>query len=378
MGRRMTVNREHDVRRVARNIVVTCIVGLLSACGGGGGGGEAALRQMGGALQGKPLALSGSVTTVAGSALVDGSADGTTAARFKHPYAFTSDGANLYVADSDNHTIRKMVISTGAVTTLAGSAGTPGSSDGTSAARFYFPDGIATDGANLYVADTFNHTVRVIVLSTGAVTTLAGSAGVVGSTDGTAGARFSYPHGITTDGANLYVADSGNRIIRKVVIATGTVSTLAGAAGVSGSTDGTSARFNLPQGITTDGVNLFVTDTANYTIRKIVISTGMVSTLAGSTGIAGSTDGTAAARFSSPYGITTDGTNLYVADSGNQTIRMIATSTGAVTTVAGSAGVSGSADGTAAARFNVPFGITSDGVSLYVADTFNSTIRKVQ
>jgi DNA-binding beta-propeller fold protein YncE len=373
------VNRGLGARRVARGVVVPCIVGLLSACGGGGGSpGDTTLRQMGGSLQGKPLVLAGAVTTVAGSALVEGSADGTTAARFKTPYAITTDGANLYVADSNNHTIRKVVISTGAVTTVAGSAGTAGSTDGTSAARFNFPDAIATDGANLYVADTFNHTIRMVVISTGAVTTLAGSAGVFGSTDGTAGARFSFPHGLTTDGPNLYVADSGNSTIRKIVITTGTVSTVAGTAGVSGSTDGSSARFNSPQGITTDGVNLYVADTQNNTIRKILISSGVVSTLAGSTGIIGSTDGTAAARFWLPYGITTDGTNLYVADSANQTIRRIVSATGVVTTVAGSAGVSGSADGTAAARFYNPFGITSDGASLYVADSLNSTIRKVQ
>lgn len=105
----MTVNREHGVGRVARNFVVTCSIGLLSACGGGGGGsGEAALGQVGGALQGKPLALSGAVTTVAGSALVDGSADGTTAARFNAPFGITSDGVSLYVADRFNSTLRKV------------------------------------------------------------------------------------------------------------------------------------------------------------------------------------------------------------------------------------------------------------------------------
>ena len=235
------------------------------------------------------------------------------------PDGITTDGTNLYVTDTGNHTIRKIVISTGAVTTLAGTAGLSGSTDGTgAAARFYYPDGIITDGTNLYVADTENNTIRKIVISTGAVTTLAGTAGLSGSTDGTgAAARFNQPHGITTYGDNLYVADTGNYTIRKIVISTGEVTTIAGTAGSSGSADdtGAAARFYWPMGITIDGANLYVADTGNHTLRKIVISTGMVTTLAGIVGIPGSADGTgSAAYFYEPAGITTDGTNLFVAD----------------------------------------------------------------
>ena len=162
----------------------------------------------------------------------------------------------------------------------------------------------------------------------------------------------------------------------------GIVTTYAGSAAASGSTDGTgtAARFLAPQGITTDGTNLYVTDTSNHTIRQIVISTGVVITLAGSAGTSGTTDGTGtAARFSSPVEITTDGTNLYVADTSNHTIRQIVISTGMVTTLAGSAGTSGTTDGTGtAAKFNLPHGITTDGTHLYVVDQNNSTIRKIQ
>jgi sugar lactone lactonase YvrE len=341
--------------------------------------------QMGGAIQGSSLNLTAAVTTLAGIAGSSGSTDGTGAAvRFNFPFGMTADGTNLYVVDSSNHTIRKIVISTGEVTTLAGTAGYQGSADGTgAAARFYYPYGITTDGTNLYVADSGNNTIRKIVISTGAVTTLAGTAQSVGSSDGNgAVARFNNPFGITTDGTNLYVADSWNHTIRKIVISTGEVTTLAGTAGYQGSTDGTgaAARFYYPYGITTDGTNLYIADTSNCTIRKIVISTGEVTTLAGTAGLGGSTDGTgAAARFYLPYGITTDGTNLYVADSVNQLIRKIVISTGEVTTLAGTAGASGSADGTgAAARFNYPYGITTDGTNLYVADSGNNTIRKIQ
>ena len=159
------------------------------------------------------------------------------------------------------------------------------------------------------------------------VTTIAGTAGVIGSADGTAAAaRFHYPFGITTDGGNLYVADTYNNTVRKIVISTGAVTTIAGTAGTTGSADatGAAATFLSPTGITTDGTNLFLTDYGNNTVRKIVISTGAVTTIAGTAGALGSADGTgAAATFSTPFGITTDGTNLYVADTNNSTIRKI-------------------------------------------------------
>ena len=310
-----------------------------------------------------------------------------TAARFNWPNGITTDGTSLYVADASTisiygGTIRKIVISTGTVTTLAGLAGSAGSTDGTgTAARFGYPSGITTDGINLYIADSANNTIRKIVIATGAVTTLAGLAGSAGSTDGMGtAARFYSPWGITTDGTNLYVVDSGNYTIRKIVISTGAVTTLAGSAGIQGSTDGTgtAARFYIPVGITTDGTNLYVVDGHNHTIRKIVISTGVVTTLAGSAGSAGSTDGTGTtARFYYPRGITTDGTNLYVADYSNLTIRKIVISTGAVTTLAGRRGNQGSTDGEGTvATFYFLNDITTDGTNLYVADGRN-TIRQI-
>ena len=325
----------------------------------------------------KIVISTGTVITLAGTAGIFGNADGIgAAASFSRPRGITTDGTNLYVADYDSSTIRKIVISTGAVTTLAGSAGNSGSTDGGGvAASFNYPQDITTDGTNLYVADTSNSIIRKIGISTSAVTTLAGSVSPSdssGSPDGTgAAARFDYPSGLTTDGSNLYVADMVHGTIRKIVIPTGAVTTLAGMEGVYGSADGTgaAARFTYPQGITTDGTNLYVTEYDNNAIRKIVISTGVVTTLAGSAGNSGSTD---------PRGITSDGTNLYIADSGNQTIRKIVISTGEVTTLAGSAGNSGGTDGLgAAARFNSPLGITTDGTNLYVTDHDNNTIRKI-
>jgi hypothetical protein len=283
------------------------------------------------------------------------------------------------VGDQNNHLIRQIVISTGVVTTVAGT-GDNGSANGTgTAASFYEPQGITTDGTNLYVAGNKTNLIRQIVISTGVVTTLAGT-GSPGSSNGTGtAASFNYPGGITTDGTNLYVADWGNHRIRKIVISTGVVTTLAGT-GSPGSSNGTgtAASFNYPEGITTDGTNLYVGDTSNHLIRKIVISTGVVTTVAG-TGSSGSANGTGtSASFYNPYGITTDGTNLYVGDALNHLIRKIVISTGAVTTVAGT-GSSGSANGTGtSASFYNPIGITTDGTNLYVADISNHLIRKIE
>ena len=147
------------------------------------------------------------------------------------------------------HKIRKIVIATGAVTTLAGS-GAAGFADGTGpSAIFRKPAGIVTDGTNLYVADRKNHRIRKIVISTGVVSTIAGSS-TSGPTDGTgAAASFKNPTGITSDGTNLYVADRDNHKIRKIVISTGVVTTLAGS-GVQGSVNGNgpSATFKSPNG----------------------------------------------------------------------------------------------------------------------------------
>ena len=157
--------------------------------------------------------------------------------------------------------------------TLAGTAGSFGSTDGTgSAARFYFPQGVAVDSAgNVFVADMFNDTIRKIT-SAGVVTTLAGLADSSGSTDGTgSAARFNFPTSVAVDSAgNVYVADTTNQTIRKVTSA-GVVTTLAGSAGNAGSADGTgsAARFSGPHGVAVDTAgNIFVADRSNHTIRS--------------------------------------------------------------------------------------------------------------
>jgi hypothetical protein len=336
---------------------------------------------MGGSMQGLELSLSKVVTRFAGTAGTSGSSNGTgTAASFQNPVGITTDGTNLYVADARNHLIRKIVISTGVVTTVAGT-GSSGSVDGTgTGASLNLPIGITVDETNLYVVEQDNNLIRQIVISTGVVTKVAGT-GSSGSADGTGtSASFNKPVGITTDGTNLYVGDSDNNLIRKIVISTGVVTTLAGT-GSSGSVNatGTSASFNTPRGITTDGTNLYVADALNHLIRQIVISTGVVTTLAGTAGTSGSSNGTGtSASFYQPSGITTDGTNLYVGDGENHLIRQIVISTGVVTTVAGT-GSSGSVDGTGTgASFSRPYAVTTDGTDLYVSEYDNYLIRKIE
>ena len=327
----------------------------------------------------------GVVTTLAGSAGQSGSADGTnSAARFNHPSGLAVDSAgNVYLADTGNSTIRK-VTSGAVVTTLAGSPGLTGSADDiTGTARYFLPNGVAVDGAGtVYVADTGNSTIRRVT-SDGGVSTLAGSPGLTGITDGTnSTALFNYPSGVAVDNAgNLYVADTYNCTIRKVT-GTGVVTTLAGNPGLPGSADGPNgtALFNYPGGVAVDSAgNVYVADSGNNTIRKVT-SGGMVTTLAGSAGQAGSADGTGgAAQFNLPDGVAVDSAgNVYVADSANNTIRKV-TSAGVVTTLAGSAGLSGSADGTNnAALFDFPRGVAVDSAgNVYVADSNNDSIRKV-
>jgi sugar lactone lactonase YvrE len=278
---------------------------------------------------------------------------------------------NLYVTDWGNYTIRK-ITPAGVVTTLAGRAGIQGSADGVgSDARFSYPSAIAVDSTgNLFVSDY--DAIRKIT-PTGTVSTLAGVVGVPGDADGTgASARFNSPWRLTINGAgNLYVCDYSNGIIRKVT-QSGVVTTLPIAPDTIGS----------PEGIAFDGFgNLYIADNSNSVIFKYGVS-GTLSVLAGLGDVTGNADGTgAAARFNRPTDLASDGSgNIYVVDANDSTVRRI-TPTGVVTTLAGAAGIPGSADGVGyGARFNF-FGaspgiaVDNSGV-IYLADEPNNTIRK--
>jgi len=312
------------------------------------------------------------VTTIAGS--TSGYADGVgSAAKFASPDGITVDiNGNIYVADKFNQRIRK-ITSGGTVTTLAGS--TAGYVNGLGAnAKFNYPTGVAVDGlGNIYVADTENHSIRKIT-SVGSVTTLAG--GTSGNADGTgANASFNFPQGLVVDpGGNVFVADTENYRIRKITAA-GVVTTIAGSTEGFADGAGSTAQFNYPTSIAIDGGgSLYIAD--SYKIRKIS-STGVVTTLAG-----GSTSGFAdgigpEARFSGPFGVAVDGSgNVFVTDTDNSKIRKIS-ATGVVTTIAGS--IPGYVDGEGvAAQFNIPTGIVLDPSQvIYIAERGNNKIRKI-
>ena len=279
------------------------------------------------------------VSILAGTQGFPGSADTAPGvpAQFNSPGSLAFDPAgNLVVADTGNHTIRRVAMD-GTVTTLAGSAGLSGSQDAKgSLARFNAPYGIAVDAnGGIYIADTQNHTIRFMALD-GTVSTYAGSAGLSGYQDGaTGGAQFNQPNGLALANGSLYVADYGNSCIR-VISSNAQVATLAGLASTPALLDGTgiAAQFNLPVGIACDASgNVWVADTHNYAVRSISPS-GVVTTVAG-TNTLGNADGTgAAALFDLPCGITFSAStgNVLVADTANHIVRVV-TPAGVVTTM---------------------------------------------
>jgi sugar lactone lactonase YvrE len=381
------------IRKVSATGVVTKFVDLSAVSGNYSQGmftiGQLALDVLGNLYVAatsddtiRKVTPAGEVTTLAGASGAFGSADGNgTAARFAGPQGVAVDAAgNLYVADTGNNAIRK-ITPAGVVTTLAGGP-TYGGADGVGpAAQFNEPAGLATDAAgNVYVADTGNSTIRKITPG-GVVTTIAGGIGMCGVADGVgSAARFCTPNGIARDSVgNFYVADSGGNTIRRMTPG-GNVTTVAGDPLVPGIADGTgsSARFDLPLGVAPDAAgNIYVTDTDNTTLRRIS-SSGVVTTLAGSKYVPTSKDGVgAAAEFEYPQGLATDAqSNVYVADSEADTIRKI-TPAGVVTTLAGLSGMAGEQDGTgSAARFDTPNAIAADATgNLYVLD--RAAIRKI-
>jgi len=340
-------------------------------------------------------------TTIAGLPGVSGAADGTNStARFYRPSGLAVDGAgNVYVADLLNHTIRKIapVGTNWVVSTLAGLPETLGAADGTNdQARFDHPSGVAVDDANnLFVTDNYSHTIRKVTpLGTNwVVSTLAGLAWTAGSDDGTnSDARFRDPQAVALDGSGtLYVTDRINCTIRTVtpVGTNWVVNTIAGTVAdpYGGFKDGRNdaAQFNLPFGIARhSGGNLYVADFGNNAIRKVSPDgpDWVTTTEAGFSGNTGSDDGSARrAMFNSPNGIAVDASEtLYVADQFNSTIRKLVPdhNSWVVSTLGGVALAPGTNDGVGVtAQFYHPWGIALDGAgNLYVADSANNTIRR--
>lgn len=395
-------SRNHVIRRVTRDGRVTTIAGKAGESGTADGQGTAARfnRPSGLALDSagilyvadqvnhaiRRITPAGNVSTIAGKIGTSGTADGTgTAAQFTFPTDVAVDSAgNIYVADTSNHAIRKIAPGN-IVTTLAGSKRTSGNGDGFGTqARFFSPWAVAVDAAgNVYVADTNNNLIRRVTPE-GRVTTVAGNPtnDEPGSKDGIGvEAEFSAPSGIDVDASgNLWVADTWNHTLRKIT-PSAQVSTLAGQPEVYGQRNsiGLDARFYAPTGIVVDPAGgFFIADRFNHAIRKV--DTGFnVGTLAGSMPTYGVANATGTnSRYFYPEGVTVDPSgNVFVVDFADA-VRKI-TPSGQASLFAGAVDETGGTDGAGAvARFYAPRGIASDSAgNLYVADTYNHTIRKI-
>jgi sugar lactone lactonase YvrE len=321
-----------------------------------------------------------SVTTFAGTGSA-GAVDGTKQqASFNDPTQIAIDGQGFfYIVDKQNNAIRRMSPQ-GVVATIAGT-GVSGFSNTTGAITFNFPNGVAANsgGNYIYIADQDNNAIRQLA-DQSIASTLAGDGrpGYVNASD--TAARFDNPTGLAIDSnGNLYVADNGNNVIRKIS-SKGNVTTLAGS-GVRGSLDGTgtAATFNQPEALCLDQAgNVYVADAGNNKIRKITPA-GVVTTLAGN-GTAGLQNGKfTASEFSQPEGIAIDQSgNLYVGDTGNNVIRKIVPNSGLVTTYAGT-GQAGANNSTPnASTFSAPQGLVVDSYGrVFVADTGNNLIRLI-
>ena len=334
----------------------------------------------------------GVITTVAGTGGGGPVGDGgpATSAALNQPGGMVVDGlGNLFIAENANHRVRR-VDPAGVITTVAGTgvAGHSGDGGPAASARLGFPEGVVVDAAgNLYIADSGNHRVRRVDRA-GVITTVAGT-GVWGySGDGgpATGAQFRGPEGVAVDGAgNLYIADSGNHRVRRVDRA-GVITTVAGMGVWGYSGDGgpaTNAQLTWPADVAVDRLgNLYIVDRENYRVRR-VDPAGVITTVAG-TGVAGhSGDGgpAASSRLNAPEGVVVDAAgNLYIADSGNHRVRRVDRA-GVITTVAGTGvwGYSGDGGPATNAQLTWPAGVAVDGASnLYVADTFNHRVRRLE
>ncbi len=308
------------------------------------------------------------------------------------PSAIVFDAAgNLYIAETANHVIRK-IDTTGNITTIAGTGtqGFSGDNGPATSATLDSPQGLALDAANLYIADTHNHRIRKLVLATGTITTIAGTGtpGFSGDNALATSAQLDLPTALALDANNnLYLADTHNHRIRNIDATTGIITTIAGTGtqGFSGdSAPATSAAIDSPTGLALDASNnLYLADTHNHRIREITAATGIITTIAGTgaPGFSGDTAAATAATLALPHGLIIDAAgNLYLADTQNHRIRRIDATTGIITTAAGDGTQTFAGDGGPAtsASLDTPRATAiSPATLLTLADTGNQRIRQL-
>ena len=340
-------------------------------------------------------AVTGIITTVAGTGQRGSSGDNALSvnAALNTPSAVGVDGSgNVFIADTGNHRIRRLDAVTGIITTVAGTGQRGSSGDGVTAASADLdsPGGVAVDDdGNVFIADSGNHRIRRVDTGTGLITPLAGT-GQEGFGDGSALAGlFSRPRGIAVDrDGNVFVADWGNSRIRKIDRTTGTVTTVAGNGSFGFSGDNglaTEAGLDSPFGVAADVAgNVVIADTFTHRIRRVMPEDGVITTVAGDgfTQFSGDNGFAHGASLSQPEGIARDSSgNLFIADTSNHRIRRVDGVTGIITTIAGNSesGFAGAGGAATLARLSSPQAVGVDGAgNLFVADTFNNRIRRVE
>ncbi len=352
------------------------------------------------------LPSSGDINTIAGNGTLGYSGDGgaATSAELGVPQGVAVDSSgNVYIADYFNAVIRKVSAVTGDIATVVGGGrGCTGETDTygdgciATDAILNAPEAVAVDSSgNIYIADTAHQLVRKVTASTGLISVLAGDGSGGYSGDGGPGtsAEVSGPVDVAVDSSgNVYIADENNGAIREILASTGYIYTVAGAGTVcAGATDyvgdgcyATDATLRLPQGVAVDGSgNIFIADYGNDLVREVSASTGAITAVAGdlSGGYSGDGGPATSAQLYNPHRVAVDSSgNVYISDTSNNVIRKVSSSSGYISTLAGdgTAGFSGDGGAATSAELYLPMGVALDGsANLYVSDADNNRIRAV-
>ena len=337
------------------------------------------------------------ISTIAGTGTAGYNGDGipATSAQFNGVQGLAFDGSgNLYAADISNHRIRKITMSTGLISTIAGTGtgGYNGDGIAATAAQINIPSALAFDSnGDLYFTDRSNSRIRKITSSTGIISTVAGTGTGGYNGDGilATAAQLNNPNEVSFDASgNLYIADWLNNRVRKVDKSTGIISTIAGTGTAGYNGDGiaaTAAQINGPCGIIFDNAgNIYIAEYGGARVRMITIGSGIISTIAGTGTFGYNGDAIAAttAQLSGCAYIKFDAAeNMFIGEGSNQRIRQVIKSTGIISTIAGTgtAGYNGDGIPATTAQLNFPFYILFDQVkcNMYIADYYNNRIRLI-